>query len=169
MSALSCSSVGHVRRSPLDEGPYREGFLDFVKRNKLPLDFFTWMWFTDDSRDPLDFRTVATQLRGILDAHGFETTELLLAYWNMTGIPNAQFTDADAAAFQAAAAVYMQDSADRPSDPLSGRHRNRPALQDPRPRRHLRRRRQREREDSQLPARRTDPGREGAPRCPGRR
>ena len=94
----------------LDEGPYREGFLDFVKRNKLPLDFFTWMWFTDDSRDPLDFRTVATQLRGILDAHGFETTELLLAYWNMTGIPNAKFTDADAAAFQAAAAVYMQDS-----------------------------------------------------------
>ena len=94
----------------LDEGPYREGFLDFVKRNNLPLDFFTWMWFTDDSRDPLDFRTVATQLRGILDANGFETTELLLAYWNMTGIPNAKFTDADAAAFQAAAAVYMQDS-----------------------------------------------------------
>ena len=77
----------------LDEGPYREGFLDFVKRNKLPLDFFTWMWFTDDSRDPLDFQTVATQLRGILDANGFETTELLLDYWNMTGIPNAKFTD----------------------------------------------------------------------------
>ena len=94
----------------LDEGPYREGFIDFVKRNNLPLDFFTWMWFTDDSRDPLDFRTVASQLRGLLDADGFETTELLLAYWNMTGIPNAKFTDADAAAFQAAAAVYMQDS-----------------------------------------------------------
>jgi hypothetical protein len=94
----------------LDEGPYRQGFLDFVKRTKAPLDFFTWMWFTDDSRDPFDFRTVATELRGILDASGFETTELLLAYWNMTGIPNSIFADADAAAFQAAAAVYMQDS-----------------------------------------------------------
>lgn len=95
---------------PLDDGPYRDGFLDFVKQNKLPLDFFTWMWFTDDSRDPLDFRTVATTLRDILDAQGFDSTELLLVYWNMTGIPNAKFTDADAAAFQAAAAAYMQDS-----------------------------------------------------------
>jgi hypothetical protein len=96
---------------PLDEGPYREGFLDFVTQNELPLDFFTWMWFTDDSRDPLDFRTVGTKVRSVLDTHGLEATELLLVYWNMTGIPNAQFEDADAAAFQAAAAVYMQDSA----------------------------------------------------------
>ena len=68
------------------------------------------MWFADNSRDPMDFRTVASEVRAVLDKYGFETTELILAYWNMTGIPNAQFADADAAAFQAAAAVYMQDS-----------------------------------------------------------
>lgn len=95
----------------LDEGPYRQGFLDFVKRRALPLDFFTWMWFADDSRDPLDFRTVGAEVRRILDAGGFERTDLFLVYWNMTGIPNAVVEDAEAAAFQAAAAVYMQDSA----------------------------------------------------------
>ena len=47
----------------LDEGPYREGLLDFITRRDLPLDFFTFMWFTDDSRDPLDFRTVAADVR----------------------------------------------------------------------------------------------------------
>ena len=89
--------------------------------------------------------------------HGFETTELLLAYWNMTGIPNAQFADADAAAFQAAAAVYMQDSAiDRAilfrADTGTDLHYN-----ITRPRRHLRAERQRERQDGQLSTRRTNP------------
>ena len=93
-----------------DAGPYREGLLDFIKQNELPLDFFTWLWFTDDSRDPLEFRTVAAEIRSVLDAHGFEATELILAYWSMTGIPNAVFTDDEAAAFQGAAAIYMQDS-----------------------------------------------------------
>ena len=68
------------------------------------------MWFTDDSRDPLDFRRWHVSFAASLDANGFETTELILSYWNMTGIPNARFTDADVAAFHAAAAVYMQDS-----------------------------------------------------------
>ena len=68
------------------------------------------MWFTDGSRDPLDFRTVATEVRDCSRRMGSKSTDLFFAYWNMTGIPNAQFEDADAAAFQAAAAVYMQDS-----------------------------------------------------------
>ena len=53
---------------------------------------------------------MGAEVRRVLDEHGFEAAELILSYWNMTGIPNAQFEDADAAAFQAAAAVYMQDS-----------------------------------------------------------
>ncbi len=93
-----------------DRGPFREGLLDFIKENGLPLDFFTWLWFTDDSRDPFEFRTVGAELRKVLDARGFESTELILCYWNMTGIPNAQFADDDVAAFHASAAVYMQDS-----------------------------------------------------------
>lgn len=96
---------------PLNEGPYREGLLDFIKGAGLPLDFLSWMWYGDNSRDPLDFRRIAADVRAILDSRGFGETELVLSYWSMTGIPTAQFTDPDNAAFIAAAAVYMQDSA----------------------------------------------------------
>ena len=44
---LNCSSVDPAPLFRLDKGPYREGFLDFVKHSGQPLDFFTWMWFTD--------------------------------------------------------------------------------------------------------------------------
>ena len=119
------------RRSRSTRGPTARGFSTSSSRDELPLDFFTWMWFTDDSRDPLDFRTVGS---GTSQCPGRpwirEPPSSSCAYWNMTGIPNAQFADADAAAFQAAAAVYMQDFRDRPGHPLPGRHRNRPALQD---------------------------------------
>lgn len=96
---------------PLNEGPFREGFLTFVREQSLPLDFLSWMWYGDNSRDPLDFRIIAAEVRAIADRHGFRDTRLLLSYWSMTGIPTAQFEDADNAAFIAAAAVYMQDSA----------------------------------------------------------
>ncbi|WP_315762630.1 GH39 family glycosyl hydrolase [Sphingomonas sp. Y38-1Y] len=96
---------------PLNEGPYREGLLEFIKGKGLPLDFLSWMWYGDNSRDPLDFRRIAAEVRAILDSHGFGETELVLSYWSMTGIPTAQFTDPDNAAFIAAAAIYMQDSA----------------------------------------------------------
>ena len=96
---------------PLNEGPFREGLLNFIKDHSLPLDFLSWMWYGDNSRDPLDFRTIAAEVRAIADKHGFSDTKLLLSYWSMTGIPTAKFEDADNAAFIAAAAVYMQDSA----------------------------------------------------------
>ncbi|WP_084579441.1 GH39 family glycosyl hydrolase [Sphingomonas azotifigens] len=96
---------------PLNEGPFREGFLGFIKDKSLPLDFLSWMWYADNSRDPLDFRTIAADVRAILDKHGFGDTQLLLSYWSMTGIPTAKFEDSENAAFIAAAAVYLQDSA----------------------------------------------------------
>lgn len=96
---------------PLNEGPFREGFLEFIKAHSLPLDFLSWMWYGDNSRDPMDFRTIAAEVRRVADEHGFSDAQLLLSYWSMTGIPTAKFEDADNAAFIAAAAVYMQDSA----------------------------------------------------------
>ena len=95
---------------PLNEGPFREGFLDYIKQHALPCDFLSWMWYGDNSRDPMDFRTIAADVRAIADKHGFSEVELLLSYWSMTGIPTAKFEDADNAAFIAAAAIYMQDS-----------------------------------------------------------
>ncbi len=96
---------------PLNEGPFREGFLDYIKEHSLPFDFLSWMWYGDNSRDPLDFRRIAAEVRAIADRHGFSDVELLLSYWSMTGIPTAKFEDADNAAFIASGAIYMQDSA----------------------------------------------------------
>ncbi len=45
---------GPATAFPLEtDAVYREGFLDFVRENDLPLDFFSFLWFTDGSRDPL--------------------------------------------------------------------------------------------------------------------
>ena len=96
---------------PLEaDAPYREGFLDFVRENELPLDFFSFLWFTDGSRDPLDYRCVSAELRALLDRQGFTDTELTLCYWNYLAVPSSSAPAAEKGAFQAATAIYLQDT-----------------------------------------------------------
>lgn len=117
-----CAAVARVDASIVVGGPslafplnpaadYREGFLAFVRERSLRLDFFSYLWFTDPTRDPLDFRFVARELRSLLDAHGFTDTRLLMSYWNYLAIPGHSALSDEKAAFQAAAAIYLQDSA----------------------------------------------------------
>ncbi|WP_198147848.1 GH39 family glycosyl hydrolase [Microbacterium sp. XT11] len=102
---------GPATAFPLETGaPYREGFLEFVRERGLPLDFFSFLWFTDGSRDPLDYRYVSEQLRELLDRHGFTDTELTLCYWNYLAVPSASAPAEEKAAFQAATAIYLQDT-----------------------------------------------------------
>lgn len=93
-----------------DDAPYREGFLAYVRENGLPLDFFSFLWFTDGSRDPLDYRHVSRELRALLDDHGFAETELTLCYWNYLAVPSSSAPAAEKGAFQAATAIYLQDT-----------------------------------------------------------
>ncbi|MFJ4159703.1 hypothetical protein [Microbacterium testaceum] len=96
---------------PLEaDAPYREGFLTFVREHDLPLDFFSFLWFTDGSRDPLDYRYVSRELRALLDDHGFTETELTLCYWNYLAVPSSSAPAAEKGAFQAATAIYLQDT-----------------------------------------------------------
>lgn len=102
---------GPANAFPLEaDAPYREGFLDFVRENELPLDFFSFLWFTDGSRDPLDFRYVSAELRALLDRRGFTGTELTLCYWNYLAVPSSSAPAAEKGAFQAATAIYLQDT-----------------------------------------------------------
>lgn len=102
---------GPATAFPLEaDAPYREGFLTFVRENELPLDFFSFLWFTDGSRDPLDYRHVSGQLRAVLDSHGFADTDLTLCYWNYLAVPSSSAPAAEKGAFQAATAVYLQDT-----------------------------------------------------------
>ncbi|MCY1715658.1 hypothetical protein OVA26_01710 [Microbacterium sp. SL62] len=103
---------GPATAFPLEkDAAYREGFLAFVRENDLPLDFYSFLWFTDGSRDPLDYRYVSRELRALLDEYGFTDTDLTLSYWNYLAVPSSTAPAAEKAAFQAATAIYLQDTA----------------------------------------------------------
>lgn len=102
---------GPATAFPLEpDAPYREGFLRFVRENDLPLHFFSFLWFADGSRDPLDYRYVADELRTLLDRHGFTETDLTLSYWNYLAVPSSSAPAAEKGAFQIATAIALQDT-----------------------------------------------------------
>ena len=58
---------------------YGPDFLDYVKKNNIPLDFFSWhMYHRKPARIVEDVRIV----RNLLDEKGFEKTESILNEWN---------------------------------------------------------------------------------------
>lgn len=97
---------GPAISKPLIAGAYREKFLDFVRLNRLPLDFFSWHFYAVDSNDPYLFVTIARQLRTMLDAHGFGSTKNVLDQWNADPA-DQDLTRAARAAFAASSLIYM--------------------------------------------------------------
>ena len=100
---------GPTISQPLDATPYREGFLDFVRAKKLPLDFFAWHFYTLDSNDPRTFVDIGRQIRGILDAKGFQSTKNVLDEWNVD-LFDRDLSKAGRAAFAATSIIYMIES-----------------------------------------------------------
>ena len=97
---------GPALSKPLIAGDYREKFMDFVRLNRLPLDFFSWHFYAVDSNDPYVFVTIARQLRIILDARGFGSTKNVLDEWNGDPAePDSSY--AARAAFAASSLIYM--------------------------------------------------------------
>jgi len=92
------------------DAPYREGLLKALRDRQLPLDFFSYIWFADNTRDPLEFVRVATEVRRVLDAHGYRNTPQVLAAFNMTGIANAKPDPVEGAGFLSGALTLMQDA-----------------------------------------------------------
>lgn len=97
---------GPALAKPLLAGAYRENFIDVVRANRLPLDFFSWHFFAVDSNDPYVFVSVARELRRILDAHGSGSTKNILDGWNVDPATE-DMSRADRAAFAASALIYM--------------------------------------------------------------
>jgi xylan 1,4-beta-xylosidase len=97
---------GPALSKPLIAGDYREKFIDFLRLNRLPLDFFSWHFYAVDSNDPYVFVTIARQLRIILDARGFGSAKNVLDEWNAD--PAEQdLSSAARAAFAASSLIYM--------------------------------------------------------------
>jgi xylan 1,4-beta-xylosidase len=105
---------GDAKALPMEDGPYRDGFLDYCAAHKLPLDFYSWHTYADFSADPYDAVRIGRELRTLLDAKGFPKAESILSEWNLS----ADFTNdekqilrgAENAAYIASVLVYLQDS-----------------------------------------------------------
>jgi xylan 1,4-beta-xylosidase len=97
---------GPAISKPLIAGDYREKFIDFVRLNRLPLDFFSWHFYAVDSNDPYVFVTIARQLRTILDARGFGSAKNVLDEWNADPA-DEELSDGARASFAAGSLIYM--------------------------------------------------------------
>jgi hypothetical protein len=94
---------------PNDDTPYRDAFLQYVRAEKLPLDFYSWHWYATDSNDPLDFIRISRDMRSRLDKYGFNHTESIVSEWNyglVVPLPSAL----QRASFITATLIYMQDA-----------------------------------------------------------
>jgi len=90
--------------------PYREGFLKYVRDSRLPLDFFSWHYYSVDANDPLDFVRISHEMRRLLDANGFTRTLSVLDEWNAGIMGGTPLTPIQHAAYVASAIIYMQDA-----------------------------------------------------------
>jgi xylan 1,4-beta-xylosidase len=87
--------------------PWLDGFLDYVRANELPLDFYSWHWYATDSADPQDFIRIAASIRARLDKHGFRKTLSMLNEWNY-GLMEPLPSDLERASFITSSLIYMQ-------------------------------------------------------------
>jgi xylan 1,4-beta-xylosidase len=97
---------GPALSKPLIAGAYREKFIDFVRLHRLPLNFFSWHFYSVDSNDPYLFVSIARQLRIILDTRGFGSARNVVDEWNVDPA-DQDMPQAARAAFAASALIYM--------------------------------------------------------------
>ena len=89
--------------------PYRDGFLDYVRDKKLPLDFFSWHYYSD-ANDPFDFVRIGKEMHRLLAERGLSRTLNVLDEWNASVTRGMRSVDAAQAAFVASARIYMENS-----------------------------------------------------------
>jgi hypothetical protein len=105
---------GDAKAFPSDDGPYREGFIDYCAAHHLPLDFYSWHTYADRSADPYDAVRLGKQIREVLNTHGFPNAESILSEWNLTpdftDREKARLQGVDNAAYIGAVLSYFQDA-----------------------------------------------------------
>jgi len=101
--------VGGPCTSSLDNTNYTNGFLDFIKDNDAPLDFYSWHRYADS---PYQLYQGGRFVRSLLDEYGFNSVESINTEWNINLIyPQRDNDNAKNAAFTAASLSILQDAA----------------------------------------------------------
>ncbi len=97
-----------------NDGPYREGLIDYCAAHHVPLDFYSWHTYAHMSADPYDAVRLAREIRGVLDTHGFPKAESILSEWNLTpdftAPEKARLQGMETAAYIGAVLTYFQDA-----------------------------------------------------------
>ena len=105
---------GDAKAIASDDGPYREGLIDYCSAKHVPLDFYSWHTYALESADPYDAVRLAREIRGVLDTHGFPKAESILSEWNLTPDftehERARLQGVETAAFIGAVLSYLQDA-----------------------------------------------------------
>lgn len=97
---------GPTLAKPDEASAYRDGFLEFVREQHLPLDFFSWHWYATDTDDPHDFVRIGREVRARLDRFGLRNTLSVLDEWNY-GLTYPLPSDLERAAFVASSLIGM--------------------------------------------------------------
>jgi xylan 1,4-beta-xylosidase len=79
----AAAGLGSLDGDRLTPAPHLRGFLEYCRRESLPLDFLSWHMYSADPTAPV---RGAIGLRRVLDAHGFRKAEIHLNEWNY--LPN---------------------------------------------------------------------------------
>jgi xylan 1,4-beta-xylosidase len=90
--------------------PYREGFLAFVRDNHIPLDFFSWHYYSVDANDPYDFVRLGRDIQELLNEYGFKNSLNILDEWNCDFREVQTMDPMVLAGFQVSALIYMEES-----------------------------------------------------------
>jgi len=105
---------GPAKALPMAQGPFREDFLNYCRTRHVPLDFYSWHTYADDSADPYDVVRLGREIRDVLDAKGFPSVENCLSEWGLssdfTDIEKPVLQGMENAAFMGAAMINLQDS-----------------------------------------------------------
>lgn len=79
----AAAGLGRLDGDRLSPCPYLRGFLEYCRKEALPLDFLSWHMYTSDPTAPV---RGAIGLRRVLDEYGFKKAEIHLDEWNY--LPN---------------------------------------------------------------------------------
>jgi xylan 1,4-beta-xylosidase len=117
-------NVGRMQGGRLEPSPFVARFLEYCRRETVPLDFFSWHLY---AADPRELAARARGVRDLLDRLGFPRTESHLNEWNYLpdddwapivpggqGLPRQRCYERiggpEGAAFAACALLWLQDS-----------------------------------------------------------
>ena len=100
--------IGGPCTSSIADTNFTHGFLSYLVKNEIPLDFYSWHHYANT---PHDLYTSSRTIRNLLDTYGFVDCESINTEWNINILtPQRDKDNAKYAAFSACSLTTFQDA-----------------------------------------------------------